>query len=147
MTLLPGFAAPKCGRSEVDGARSPDLLTPARCSFRISAVCRAAVVAGLSPNLWPFCLAWARPARVRSRRISLSRIQRILPAGLPILECRFCMAEDESFSASEQIQYFPESITRLWASPAAPTSRGNSKASHSEGFCFSSSECFCNSVR
>jgi transposase len=47
-----------------------DLLTPARCSFRISAVCRAAVAG--RPNLLPFSRAWARPARVRSRSISRS---------------------------------------------------------------------------
>ena len=47
-----------------------DLLTPARCSFRISAACRAAVAG--RPSRLPFCRAWAKPARVRSRRISRS---------------------------------------------------------------------------
>ena len=46
------------------------LLTPARGSFRISAVCRAAVAG--RPKRLPFCRACAKPARVRSRRTSLS---------------------------------------------------------------------------
>jgi len=47
-----------------------DLLTPARCSLRISAAWTAAVAG--RPSRFPFCRAWARPARVRSRRISRS---------------------------------------------------------------------------
>ena len=47
-----------------------DLLTPARCSFRISAACMAAVTG--RPSRFPFSRACARPPRVRSRRISLS---------------------------------------------------------------------------
>ena len=47
-----------------------DLLTPARCSFRISAAWIAAVAG--RPSRLPFCRAWAKPARVRSRRISRS---------------------------------------------------------------------------
>jgi hypothetical protein len=52
-----------------------DLLIPARCNFRISAACKAAVFG--RPNILPFFLAWARPARVRSRRISLSNSAKI----------------------------------------------------------------------
>ena len=42
-----------------------DLLTPARWSFLISAAWTAAVAG--RPRRFPFCRAWARPARVRSR--------------------------------------------------------------------------------
>jgi hypothetical protein len=41
-----------------------DLLTPARCSFRISTECKAAVAG--RPNLLPFWACVARPSRVRS---------------------------------------------------------------------------------
>ena len=46
------------------------MLMPARCSFRI----RSAWIAAVSgrPSRLPFCRAWAKPARVRSPRISRS---------------------------------------------------------------------------
>ena len=74
MTVLPGFAEPMCGRSALD-ERSRHLRTPARCSFRISAVLKAAVTG--RPGRLLFCRTWARPARVRSRRISLSNAANI----------------------------------------------------------------------
>ena len=56
---------PICSRRAIS-----DLLTPARCSFRISAAWTAAVAG--RPSRRPFCRACASPARVRSRRTSLS---------------------------------------------------------------------------
>src|SRR5581483_12012275 len=56
---------PICSRRAIS-----DLLTPARWSFPISAAC-AAAVAG-RPRRLPFWRAWARPARVRSPKISRS---------------------------------------------------------------------------
>jgi len=52
-----------------------DLLTSARCSFRISAACMAAVAG--RPSRFPFSRACANPARVRSRRISRSNSAKI----------------------------------------------------------------------
>ena len=46
-----------------------DLLTPARCSFRISAACMAAVAG--RPSRFPFARARAKPARVRSRKVEV----------------------------------------------------------------------------
>src|ERR1039457_1743771 len=46
------------------------LLMPARCSFRTCSAWNPAVMG--RPNFLPFCRAWARPARTRSRRISRS---------------------------------------------------------------------------
>ena len=66
--------APRIRRTEVRPIWTrraiSDLLTPARCSFRISAACTAAVAG--RPSRFPFSRAWAKPARVRSRRISRS---------------------------------------------------------------------------
>src|SRR5262249_23109222 len=70
--LLTEIGQPKMRRTEVRPIFSrraiSDLLTPARCSFRISAAWTAAVAG--RPSRFPFALACARPARVRSRRIS-----------------------------------------------------------------------------
>lgn len=70
---------PRIRRTEVRPTRTrraiSDLLTRARCSFWIPAVCRTAVVG--RPSRLLFCRAWARPARVRSRRISLSNSAKI----------------------------------------------------------------------
>src|SRR5271170_6957461 len=56
---------PICNRRAISA-----LLTPARYSFRTWLVWSAAVCG--RPNRWPFWRACARPARTRSRRISLS---------------------------------------------------------------------------
>ena len=50
------------------------LLTPARCSLRISAAFMAAVAG--RPNRFPFCRAQARPARTRSRSMSRSNAEK-----------------------------------------------------------------------
>ena len=52
-----------------------DLLMPVRCSFRISAARSPAVIG--RPSRFPFCRACARPARVRSRKISRSNSAKI----------------------------------------------------------------------
>jgi len=48
-----------------------DLLTPARCSFSMSAACTAAVAG--RPNRFPFACACAKPALVRSCKTSRSK--------------------------------------------------------------------------
>src|SRR4029434_74498 len=71
--------APRIRRTEVRPICTrraiSDLLTPARCSFRISAACTAAVAG--RPSRFPVSRAWARPARVRSRSISRSNSAKI----------------------------------------------------------------------
>jgi len=52
-----------------------DLLTPARCRLQISAACTAAVAG--RPSRFPFSRACAKPARVRSLRISRSNSAKI----------------------------------------------------------------------
>src|SRR5208283_2975957 len=47
-----------------------DLLSPERRSLRTRSACRAAVAG--RPRRFPFCRAWAKPARTRSRKISRS---------------------------------------------------------------------------
>ena len=80
MTILaPIRHHPKIRRTEVRPIcrrrAISDLLMPARCSFRISAAWTAAVAG--RPSRFPFCRAWAKPARVRSRRISRSNSAKI----------------------------------------------------------------------
>jgi hypothetical protein len=66
--------SPRIRRTEVRPTRRrraiSALAKPARCSLRISAACLAAVAG--RPSRLPFCRACAKPARVRSPRISRS---------------------------------------------------------------------------
>ena len=66
--------------SSSDNPSWSDLLMPARCNFRISLACRAAVSG--RPRRLPFCRASARPARVRSAE-PLFRTRRIWQADRP----------------------------------------------------------------